>query len=94
MPELMVAMTKDYPSDVIYGSASGGSTEGDSCLSIRPPAGEKEQVCPKAVYEKGCVWWKHMAKSTRQCKKANKNPSRGWHKGVHRAQSQEGFPGL
>lgn len=33
-PELMVAMTKDYPSDVIYGSASGGSTQGDSCLLI------------------------------------------------------------
>lgn len=41
-PELMVAMTKDYPSDVIYGSAAGGNTQGDSCLSIRPPAGRKK----------------------------------------------------
>lgn len=54
-PELMVAMTKDYPSDVIYGSASGGSTQGDSCLLIRPSRWEKEGVCPKAGYEKRCV---------------------------------------
>lgn len=54
-PELMVAMTKDYPSDVIYGSPSEGSTQGDSCLSIIPPAWVKEGVCPKAGYEEGCM---------------------------------------
>lgn len=33
-PELMVAMTKDYLNDVIYGAASGGSVQGESCLPI------------------------------------------------------------
>lgn len=47
-PELMVAMTKDYPNDVIYGATSGGSVQGDSCLAISPPAGEKKRDLPES----------------------------------------------
>lgn len=46
-PELMVAMTKDYPNDVIYGARSRGSVQGDSCLPISPPAGGKKGGLPE-----------------------------------------------
>ena len=52
-PELMVAMTKDYPNDVIYGATSGGSAQGDSCLLISPPAGEKKRgLCVGSVWQR------------------------------------------